>query len=389
MERSKYPNIKSRWENEYKCIVNLGSGSFGEVYLAQSMRTNDYVAVKVEDKTKPQKIKEEYEIYKYLNKNGFKQGIPKIVNFIETPSFTLMMMQPLGSNLEDIFTDCKQYGLSTVLLLAIDLLKLLEKLHDLGYIHRDIKPNNFLIGRNEEINKIYMMDFGLSKKYIVKNKHIDFRNGRSLIGTARYASINMHMGIEPCRRDDLESVGYMLIYFLKGKLPWQGIHKKVGVPHIKAIGEVKIGTSLDELCKDLPICFKTYLEYCRKLKFDQTPDYEYMKKLFLDTSKKMNLKLEYEWCNRDLNVKLESEWYKRLKLDEPLILDKSKSKLQNQSKRSNKIEVNQIPEYNYIENSISDNGRLNVRMNDEWENKFGYNYIPEYEYVANSLLRRN
>jgi serine/threonine protein kinase len=142
------------------------------------------------------------------------------------------------------------------------------------------------------------MDFGLSKRYLSSNgEHIDLREDRTLMGTARYASINVHMGFEPSRRDDLESVGYMLVYFIKKKLPWQGLKKKKDVDQLKLIGEYKMKISLDELCDKLPQCFKEYLKYCRNLKFSETPDYKYLKRLFLDTAIKLDLTPELYWIS--------------------------------------------------------------------------------------------
>ncbi|QKF93832.1 serine/threonine-protein kinase [Fadolivirus algeromassiliense] len=283
--------------NDYIILEQIGSGSFGEVYLAQ-YKKGGYVAVKVEDRNKAQRVYNEYKIYRYLHKCDFNIGLPKIYDYLQSPYYNIMVMQLLGPNLEDLFNKYnRKFKLSTVFHLSEQLIFLLKQLHSAEYIHRDIKPNNFLIGRDKSINQIYMMDFGLSKKYIINNKHIEFKDKRSLIGTARYASINMHMGFEPSRRDDLESVGYMLIYFLKGILPWQGIKKQKGNEHIEAIGEVKICTSLDDLCKGIPECFKEYISYCRDLKFDEKPDYDYLLNLFKNGSKKLNIKPEFEWCN--------------------------------------------------------------------------------------------
>lgn len=282
--------------NDYVIIEQIGSGSFGEVYLAQYKKGN-YVAAKVEDRKRNPRIINEYKIYKYLHSKEFKTGLPKIYDFIQTKDYNIMIMQLMGPSLEDLFNKYdRKFKLNTVLLIGIQIIDLLERLHKTNYIHRDIKPNNFLVERGKNACQIFMMDFGLSKKYIENGSHIKFRDKRSLIGTARYASINMHMGIEPTRRDDLESVGYMLIYFLKGSLPWQGVKKQRHGNHLEIIGETKMCTSLDTLCKNLPSCFIEYLKYCRKLKFDETPDYNYMKNLFLNTSEKMNIDLEFQWC---------------------------------------------------------------------------------------------
>jgi serine/threonine protein kinase len=293
---------KTPLKNEYQIIEKIGSGSFGEVYYAKCIKTNKYVAAKIEFTQKhTPKIINEYNIYQHLIHNGFIKGIPAIYDIFQTPRSNIMIMQLLGQNLEELFVKNKRkFSVSTVLYIGIQIISLLEQLHNVHFVHRDIKPNNFLIGLNRNSNRIYIMDFGLSKKYIAKNnRHIDFRNDRSLIGTARYASINIHMGIEPSRRDDLESVGYMLIYFLKGILPWQGSKKQNGKTHIETIGEIKMTTSIDKLCENVPECFREYLIYCRDLAFDKKPDYVYMKNLFVNYHKQNNIKLEFDWIIND------------------------------------------------------------------------------------------
>lgn len=283
--------------NDYIILEQIGSGSFGEVYLAQH-KNGGFVAIKVEDRTKAQRVYNEYKIYRYLHKSDFTIGLPKIYDYLQSPDYNIMVMQLLGPNLEDLFNKFnRKFTLPTVFHLSLQLILLLKQLHISQYIHRDIKPNNFLIGRDKNMSQIYMMDFGLSKKYMINNKHISFRDKRSLIGTARYASINMHMGFEPSRRDDLESVGYMLVYFLKGTLPWQGIKKQKGNEHIEAIGEVKMCTKLEDLCKGIPDCFREYISYCRNLKFEETPNYDYLIKLFKTSIEKLNIKPEFEWIN--------------------------------------------------------------------------------------------
>ena len=209
-----------------------------------------------------------------------------------------MFMQLLGPNLEYLFNNSdRKFTLPTVLLLGIQIINLLKDLHQIHYIHRDIKPSNFLIGRGQDIDQIYIMDFGLSRKYIRKGKHIKYRDNRSLIGTARYASCNMHRGIEPTRRDELESIGYMLIYFLKGKLPWQGLRKeKKHKKFIDIIGNKKFNTDVNELCYGIPSFFKDYIIYCRNLEFDETPDYDYLCGLFCNYCGMTGIVPKYEWC---------------------------------------------------------------------------------------------
>lgn len=136
----------------------------------------------------------------------------------------MMVMELLGPSLEELFNVCnKKFSLSTGVRVGLQILKLLKYVHSKGVLHRDIKPDNFLIGRKKKANKVYLIDFGLAKKYSKDGKHIPYRDNKNLTGTARYASINTHLGVEQGRRDDLESLIYVLIYFLKGSLPWQSM----------------------------------------------------------------------------------------------------------------------------------------------------------------------
>ncbi len=288
-------------------IKKIGHGSFGEVYIATN-KDNQYFAAKVEEKTNAlmekskqnkERIEIEYRIYKRLYHRGFISGIPNVYNFMQTDKCNIMIMELLGPNLDELFNKFgKKFKLETIILLAEQLIDLISSLHKTRYIHRDIKPNNFLIGLGDRSSKLFIMDFGLSKQYMDKdNKHMEYTQGRSLIGTARYASTNMHLGIEPSRRDDVTSIGYMLIYFAKGKLNWQGIKKSDHSEQLKAIGQLKLTLGDVELCENLPECFIKYIQYCRTLKFDDEPDYKYLKTLFTEQREKMNIPDDYkfEW----------------------------------------------------------------------------------------------
>lgn len=292
--------LKTTVVSKYAIIYSIGKGAFGEVYKAVHLPTGKMIAMKVESKdVEPTRLIPEYLIYKKIFKNKNIHGISKTYELIQTNDYNILIMELLGQNLEDIFekNNC-HFSVSTVLHMGIEIIKIMRTLHNAGFVHRDIKPNNFLIG-NKFMHRIYITDMGLSKEYIKSDgKHIKETFGHSIIGTARYSSINMHLGIEPSRRDDLESIGYMLIYFVNGKLPWQGLVKRKNKDELfEKIGDLKLSINLNILCKDLPSCFSTYIDYCRNLHFEQTPDYEYLINLFKSTIKKYNFVKQYEWMS--------------------------------------------------------------------------------------------
>jgi len=158
----------------------------------------------------------------------------------------------------------------------------MQYIHDKHIIHRDIKPDNFVMGLSTGSSMVYLIDFGLAKKYRSSEnlQHIQFKNNKKLTGTARYASINALRGVEQSRRDDLEAIGYVLMYFLKGVLPWQGLKVDKKEDRYKKIYEKKKNTTPEELCNSFPIEFNYYITYCRNLAFEQEPDYIYLRGLF-------------------------------------------------------------------------------------------------------------
>jgi len=185
--------------------------------------------------------------------------------------------------------------MKTVLMLADQMIGRIEYVHNKNFIHRDIKPDNFLMGIGRHCNKLFLIDFGLAKKYRDNRtrQHIPYREDKNLTGTARYASINAHLGIEQSRRDDMESLGYVLMYFNRGSLPWQGLKAATKKQKYEKISEKKMSTPVEVLCKGFPAEFAMYLNYCRGLRFEEAPDYMYLRQLFRILFRTLNHQYDY------------------------------------------------------------------------------------------------
>eukprot|EP01066_Platyproteum_vivax_P011131 Platyproteum_vivax@DN5047_c0_g1_i1.p1 len=290
----------------WKLIRKVGSGSFGEIYIAVNLETNSEVAVKLE----PQKSKHPQLIYesKLLKHLQGGPGISK-VHYCDTDGdWNVMVMDLLGASLEDLFNICsRKFSMKTVLMIADQIIQRVEYLHSKNFIHRDIKPDNFLIGNSPNTDTIFMIDFGLAKKYRdpKTHQHIPYRENKNLTGTARYASINAHLGVEQSRRDDLEAVGYVLMYFNRGSFPWQGIKAATKNEKYHKIMERKMNTPVEALCKSFPSEFAIYLNYCRALRFEDRPNYQYLRRLFMDLFKREGYEYDgvFDWSNLKIKGK--------------------------------------------------------------------------------------
>ncbi|KAH9665021.1 Casein kinase 1-like protein 2 [Citrus sinensis] len=254
--------MEPRVGNKFRLGRKIGSGSFGEIYLGTNIQTNEEVAIKLENvKTKHPQLQYEAKLYKILQGGT---GIPNLRWFGVEGDYNVLINR-------------------------------VEFVHSKSFLHRDIKPDNFLMGLGRRANQVYIIDFGLAKRYrdTATHQHIPYRENKNLTGTARYASMNTHLGIEQSRRDDLESLGYVLMYFLRGSLPWQGLKAGTKKQKYEKISEKKVSTSIEALCRGYPTEFASYFHYCRSLRFDDKPDYAYLKRLFRDLFIREGFQFDY------------------------------------------------------------------------------------------------
>ena len=265
---------------KYILLDLIGSGSFGSIYQGENVRTQEKVAIKVEPiKNETKLLKNEATIYQYLSN---KQGIPEVKWYGKDNINYYMVLNLLGNSLEAIKEQKGTFSLKTTLQIGINILDLLRTIHEAGLIHRDIKPDNFLLSLSDTNKKINIIDFGLCKSYLNNEKHIEMKQTSSLIGTPTYASINAHNFMELSRRDDLESLGYMLIYFYLGELEWQKIdstnHELIKTIKTNIIHNTKIPHILIE-----------YIKFVRTIDFEEKPYYHTLFEVFKNEIDKIEM----------------------------------------------------------------------------------------------------
>ena len=288
--------------DRYRLIKRLGAGSFGCIYSAEY--ENKYYAIKLEEKKEGYGLLEhESTFMTYLRS----PALPIVKAYGYSSTHNILVMELMGKSLEDIFEkfDPKKFSVRCVCNIGYQMIEILEFIHNKNVIHRDIKPDNFVIGLNDKRKYIYILDFGLAKKYRSSKtlQHYAVMKSKNLTGTARYASINALDGLTQSRRDDLEAVGYVLLYFLRGRLPWQGIPVKNKEERYRKIKQKKIDVTAEELCQGFPMQFVQYINYTRNLEYEQDPNYHFLKNLFTSVLSEMGHKVDcyYDWDTETIN----------------------------------------------------------------------------------------
>ena len=414
------PNKQILLFKKYNLLRNIGGGAFGTVFLGENVWSREKYAIKVEER-KNQKNSLEKEAYILYYLKG--PGLPEVVSFGKTKRYNILVETLLGRSLYQIYNDLdKKFTLKDVCMSSIQMLERLEYIHSKNYIHRDIKPHNFLVSLKNE-GLIYLIDFGLAKKYrSERGNHVKFSVIKHIVGTPRFCSINAMRGVEQSRRDDLEALSYLILYLLKGFLPWQGLKITSRLQRFNEITRLKKSLKIETFCENFPPEIILFCKYTRKLGFSENPKYEYMKILFKSILKNYGFTCDnkFSWMNGEAEPNPENLKNLYLHKDSPhrrLIKKlrtslerkksaKSKEKDNNNNNdytlttviMDNKNEISDINEHNNVPNNIR--GKMLIQSNDNEilvknniiqlnveNSKHSYNY-PLVIY-KNNLIKKN
>ena len=361
----KYPLIFKK----FRPLKHLCKGAFCDIYAGINILTKEKVAIKVEERYKMDKNLET-ECYFLFSLKGL--GIPKVISFGHNKEYDILVMPLLGKSLHEIqSTKNFNFEFKDICLMAIQIIERIQWVHSQKIIHRDIKPDNFLIGLDDP-NIIYLIDFGLSKKYrsSITGNHIKCTLIKKFVGSLRYASINALRLREQSRKDDLESIGYMLIYLIKSHLPWDNIKIDNKRSSYLKFSQYKKNISPELLCNNLPEEFTDYIKYVRNLNFEDEPDYNYLKSLFQIMLNKQGFeekKIFFSWINENniSRIKKEINLSKRTSSSRGRILNKIRKSI------NNKRSISEIH-----------NGLNQDNFNEDEDNKYSYN-IKNYKKKKN------
>ena len=283
---------------KYKVNKIIGRGSYSSIFQGKNIINNELVAIKAENNNKRIKMLDNDAYFLLFLKNV---GIPEVKSFGIYKNYKVLVETLLGDDLINIFKNKKING-KDIYMIFIQLIDRLEYIHSKYIIHRDLKPENIMFDL-ETKKIIYLIDFGFAKKYRSgkTKKHIKYSISNMLIGSERYCSHNAIFGAEQSRRDDLESAGYTMIYLAQNyKLPWSNINIKESSKRYEYLQKIKKEITPETLCQNLPKAFCDYMKYVKNLKFEEDPDYNYLRGLFINllTSLKMKNDLGFSWISK-------------------------------------------------------------------------------------------
>ena len=389
--------LKSILFKKYLILKKIDEGSFGSIYLSKNIKTNEKVAIKIENRKIENPLLER-EAYILFYLRG--PGLPQVKTFGKTKDLFVLIQNLLGPSLANLSEKYSiNFTIKDICMLSIQMLERLEYIHSKNYIHRDIKPHNFLMGIDDP-DILYLIDFGLAKKYkSKKGNHIKFSINNNITGTPRYCSINGLRGAEQSRRDDLESLFYVIMYFFRGNLPWQNLKIKSREERFNKINSIKKNINYKVLCENLPKELYNFGIYIKHLKFEEDPDYTFMQKCFYSILKKINEKNDnkFSWLKKfnsyskiKKSTKSQQNTVKRRHSSHKRLLDKISSSLEKKMRKKSDNSLNKV-QINIINNNNKDNITLksfNIEKNNNGNIKKTNSYVANEINHINNLTKK-
>lgn len=298
----------SSMQKGYKILSKINAGGFSEIFLAESNETNEKVIIKASIKTKDSASKLQKEAVFMQNLKGI-TGVPSILDEIINEGQEALVIEKLGDSMQKVIQEHMNLSLKSMITVGVQILAILKEIHEKGIIHRDIKPSNIL-ACDINPNQIYLIDYGLAKNFMKDGNHKFLKiKKKKFKGTPMFASRNAHFSNSLSRRDDLESLGYTLAFLYKGFLPWSSYRGQIQRNNFD-LGKTKQYWIEKGIFPDMPVEFQRFIEYVRKLNFEESPDYELLTNFLLDMAKRYDLKLanmQWEWGNVPIVSGIDSE----------------------------------------------------------------------------------
>jgi casein kinase 1 delta/casein kinase I family protein HRR25 len=273
------------------------------IFIGTNVKSGEEVAIKLEHVREAQgELSHEADVYQALSG---RTGVPEVKWFGQVYDFSVMVFDLLGPSLDDLFCYCdKKFSLKTVLLLVDQLIHRIHQIHSKSFLHRDIKPENFLMGSGRNGNVVYAIDYGLALSFTAESAEDNAEStAHRLGGTVNYASLRNHRRQQQSWGDDMESLGYMLVYFTRGSLPWEGLKARTTDELNEKIGQMKESMSGEEICRGLPDEFAKYIDNMRSLGFGKKPNYSGLRLQFRRLFLRMGFEHNgvFDWTERLFN----------------------------------------------------------------------------------------